>query len=153
MKTATVLVADDSRLICTSLANQLRAAGFHKDNIALSYKSTDVLNKCRHTHYDLIICDYNFNGYLNGYQLLEELRHHQYLQPKTLFVFLTGENDQKVVRTIIDTQPDDYILNRLTNPFCLSASSRASSAKGNCCRCIKHSNAVTIKRQLMNVTT
>ena len=119
MKNATVLVADDSRLICTSLANQLRAAGFNKDNIALSYKSNDVLSKCRQTHYDLIICDYNFNGYLNGYQLLEELRHHQYLQPKTLFIFLTGENDQKVVRTIIDTQPDDYILKPFNKPFLL----------------------------------
>ncbi|MEF1310862.1 response regulator [Vibrio mytili] len=110
-----VLVADDSRLVTSSITLILRQAGF-KD-IICAFTPMEVVSLCKQTHYDLIICDYNFQTQFNGFQILEELRHHKTLPAKTAFIFLTGENDMRIVRSIIDSEPDDYLLKPFSQVF------------------------------------
>jgi len=112
-----VLVADDSRLVCNSIVVTLREIGFDSNNIMCAYKPTDVINFCKNYQFDIVICDYNFNAKLNGYQLLEELKSMKLLTSQTFFAFLTGENQPKVVRSIIDSEPDDYLLKPFNKPF------------------------------------
>ena len=76
-----------------------------------------MINQCRATSFDIIICDFNFNSYLNGYQILEELKHYKIIKSDALFLYLTGESDPKIVRTIIDSTPDDYILKPFNKSF------------------------------------
>ena len=115
IKNYTVLVADDSRLVTSSVTAILRQIGF--EFISYAYKPFDVINQCRQGSFDIIICDYNFQTQLTGYQLLEELKHARVLSSTTVFMFLTGENDHNVVRSIIDADPDDYLLKPFNKPF------------------------------------
>ncbi|WP_394127318.1 response regulator [Vibrio hepatarius] len=117
LKSLKVLVADDSRLVCNSIAVILREIGFISGNIICAYKPIDAINHCKNYCFDVVICDYNFNSKLNGYQLLDELRHMQLLASHVFFVFLTGENQPKIVRSIIDGEPDDYLLKPFNKPF------------------------------------
>ncbi|UPR34882.1 response regulator [Vibrio cyclitrophicus] len=112
-----VLVADDSRLVCNSIVVLLRDLGFDSNTIICAYRPTEVIKHCRDHSFDIIICDYNFNTKLNGYQLLAELKHLNLLSSHTFFAFLTGENQPKVVRTIIDSEPDDYLLKPFNKLF------------------------------------
>ncbi|MCA0936352.1 response regulator [Vibrio alginolyticus] len=110
-----VLIADDSRLVTNSISAMLKKIGV-KD-IKCVYKPLEVLGACKHDNFDLIICDYNFQTQLNGFQIMEELKYHKYLPAQTTFVFLTGENDLKIVRSIIDSEPDDYLLKPFSQEF------------------------------------
>ncbi len=103
-----VLIADDSRLVCTALTSILRAKGI--DQVKTVTKPSDLMAACKREVFDIIICDFNFNCSLNGFQIFEELKHFRILPPKTAFIFLTGENDRKVVRSITSADPDGYIL-------------------------------------------
>ncbi len=114
-KNYTILVADDSRLVTGSIASVLKKLGC--EQVHCAYKPFEVIQKCRQNRFDLIICDYNFQQQLNGFQLLEELNHLKLLPAKTVFIFLTGENDLRVVRSIIDADPDDYLLKPFKNQF------------------------------------
>jgi len=126
-KNYTVLVADDSRLVTGSIAAVLRKLGC--EQVHTVYKPFEVLQKCRQNRFDLIICDYNFQQQLNGFQLLEELNHLKLLPPKTTFMFLTGENDLRVVRSIIDAEPDDYLLKPFKNQFFIDRLSNSLKRK------------------------
>ncbi|CAE6945535.1 cheY-homologous receiver domain [Vibrio sp. B1FLJ16] len=110
-----VLIADDSRLVTNSISAMLKKIGV-KD-IKCVYKPLEVLNACKNDNFDLVICDYNFQTQLNGFQIMEELKYHKYLPAHTTFVFLTGENDLKIVRSIIDSEPDDYLLKPFSQEF------------------------------------
>lgn len=115
IKKYTVLVADDSRLVTSSVTTILRQIGF--ESISYAYKPFDVIHQCRQNAFDIIICDYNFQTQLTGYQLLEELKHARILKSTTVFMFLTGENDYNVVRSIVDSDPDDYLLKPFNKQF------------------------------------
>jgi len=114
-KNYTVLIADDSRLVTGSISVVLKKLGC--EQVHFAYKPFEVIQKCRQNRFDLIICDYNFQQQLNGFQLLEELNHLKLLPARTVFMFLTGENDLRVVRSIIDAYPDDYLLKPFNNQF------------------------------------
>lgn len=126
-KNYTVLVADDSRLVTGSIAAVLRKLGC--EQVHTVYKPFEVIQKCRQNRFDLIICDYNFQQQLNGFQLLEELNHLKLLPAKTAFMFLTGENDLRVVRSIIDADPDDYLLKPFKNQFFIDRLSNSLKRK------------------------
>lgn len=110
LKLLNILIADDSRLVCNSIAVILREVGFDSNKIICAYRPNDVINLSKNNEFDVIVCDFNFNSNLNGYQILDELRHQSLMQSHTFFSFLTGESEPKVVRSIIDSEPDDYIL-------------------------------------------
>ncbi len=134
-----VLIADDSRLVTNSISVMLRKVGI-KD-IKSVYKPLEVLGSCKSENFDLIICDYNFQTQLNGFQILEELKHHKNLSAHTTFVFLTGENDLKIVRSIIDSEPDDYLLKPFSQEF---FQTRLRSAMR------RRAALVTIHKELLN---
>ncbi|MGR4988145.1 response regulator [Vibrio rotiferianus] len=115
LKNKTVLVADDSRLVTSSVTAILRQLNI--EEIRYAYKPFEVIHQCKQNHFDLIICDYNFQTQLNGFQILEELHYSKLVQPTTVFIFLTGENDLKIVRSIVDSEPDDYILKPYSRTF------------------------------------
>ena len=109
--TRKVLIADDSKLVTSSITSILNQSGM--DDIYYAYKPSQVIDLCRKTQFDLILCDYNFQASLNGYQLLEELQYARILPPHTTFTFLTGEDNPNVIRSIEDSDADDYFVKPL----------------------------------------
>lgn len=126
-KNYTILVADDSRLVTSTITSLLKKLGC--EQIHCAYKPLDMIAKCRQNQFDLIICDYNFQSFINGFQLLEELNHLKLLPSHTAFMFLTGENDLRVVRSIIDAEPDDYLLKPFKNQFFIDRLTNAIKRK------------------------
>ncbi|WP_241430366.1 response regulator [Vibrio sp. 624788] len=113
IKKYTVLVADDSRLVTSSVTTILRQIGF--ESISYAYKPFDVIHQCRQNAFDIIICDYNFQTQLTGYQLLEELKHARILKSTTVFSssqakMITTSGAQSWTLTLTITY-----LNRLTS--------------------------------------
>ncbi|EKO3828917.1 response regulator [Vibrio harveyi] len=109
------LVADDSRLVTSSITTLLKKMGIN--DIHYAYKPHEVIKECKQNQFDLIICDYNFQSQINGFQIYEELQHERCIKASTVFIFLTGENDLKIVRSIISAEPDDYLLKPYNNDF------------------------------------
>ncbi len=109
--TCKILIADDSKLVTTSISTILSQSG--KNDIFYAFTPFEVINLCKQMRFDLIICDYNFQDSLNGFQLLEELQYKKLLPAHTTFIFLTGEDNSKVVRSIEDSDADDCLLKPL----------------------------------------
>ena len=82
LKEKSVLVADDSRLVASSVTTILRNMGI--EQIRYAYRPFEILQQCKQDYFDLIIYDYNFLSKTNGFQILEELQHARCL-PATYF--------------------------------------------------------------------
>lgn len=111
-----ILVADDSKLVVQTVSNSLKQLGVNSDRIFFAYKPNEVLSICKENNIDMIVLDYNFNSYLNGCQILHELRNRKYISELTSVTYITGENDAKIVRSLIDTEPDGFILKPFNQP-------------------------------------
>ncbi|PMH42149.1 hypothetical protein BCU68_14690 [Vibrio sp. 10N.286.49.B3] len=111
------LIIDDSPIILSSIRRMLLNMGL---NDKLVYHAKDpkaAIWHCRKVKFDLVICDYNFFTRLNGKQVFEELKHYNLLSPESVFVIITGESLSKIVRSIIELAPDEYILKPFNSQF------------------------------------
>ncbi|MDV6250038.1 response regulator [Vibrio sp. EA2] len=111
LDTRKILIADDSQLVASSITSILNQSGL--GNIYYAHQPAEVIDLCGKTQFDLILCDYNFQASLNGCQLLEELQYACILPPHTTFIFLTGEDNPNVIRSIEDSDADDYFVKPL----------------------------------------
>jgi CheY-like chemotaxis protein len=83
----------------------------------------------RKISFDLIVCDYNFHAKLNGKQVFEELKHYNLIDSNTSFIVITGESLSKIVRSIIELNPDEYILKPFNSEFFLKKIRNAMERK------------------------
>ncbi|NGZ15640.1 response regulator [Vibrio aestuarianus] len=104
------LIVDDSPVILSSIRRMLISLGLSDKNIYHAKDPKAAIWHCRKISFDLIICDYNFFTRLNGKQVFEELQHYGLIKPESSFVVITGESLSRVVRSIIELSPDEYIL-------------------------------------------
>ncbi|WP_181359034.1 response regulator [Vibrio mediterranei] len=109
-KDKTVLIADDSPVIISSVRRIILGMGFNDDNIQIAKDPKSILSLSSEQFFDLIICDFEFHDKLNGRQVFEELTYLQRLKPEGVFIMVTGESSAKLVRSIIEVSPDEYIL-------------------------------------------
>lgn len=105
-----VLIIDDAQAVISAVRAMLRAMGFQDACIDYSKDGKSALNSIRSKKYDIIICDYNLGDGLNGKQLLEEMRYSRLLGPDNIFIMITGESSNGIVRSIVELRPDEYIL-------------------------------------------
>ena len=108
------LVVDDAPVVVATVRIMLRKMGLQDDNIHTAKDARTALLLARHRPYDIIICDYNFGGGLNGKQIFEELNHDHLLAQGAVFIMVTGEASGPIVRSIIELEPDEYLLKPYT---------------------------------------
>ncbi len=113
-----VLVADDAPPVQAFLKLMLRRQGFLDEHILQAKNGKECLRLAQAQPVDLILCDFNFGTGLNGRQILEELRHHGWINTSTVIIVITGEAKGHVVQAILDLKPDEYLLKPL-NPAVL----------------------------------
>ena len=106
-----VLVADDFDNARKSLKKMLFTLGVDSTDLASNGK--EVVNACKNTQYDVILCDYNLGQGKNGQQVLEEVRVKRYLKSTALFVIISAETSRDMVMGAMESRPDEY----LTKPF------------------------------------
>lgn len=110
LKVIKVLVADDSPLVLSNIKLLLREMGFVSENIFTAKDSKTIIKLLSEEAIELIICDYNFGDDLNGKQIFEEIEYLDLVPPWCTFIMLTGEKQIERVRSIVDLEPDEYIV-------------------------------------------
>ncbi|MGY3571743.1 response regulator [Vibrio paucivorans] len=105
-----VLIADNSPLVLSNLKLVLREMGFSARLIVSAKDVRTMLTMARTQQVDVVICDYNFCSQINGKQILDEFRAEKLLPPHGAFVMLSGETQPSAVRTILESEPDEYVL-------------------------------------------
>ena len=105
---AKILVVDDFQGMRTILRDIVRAMGVTRVDTAANGK--EALQMMRGTRYDVVICDYNLGPGLNGQQVLEEARQHDYIGVSTIWVIVTAEKTAEMVMGAAEVKPDEYLL-------------------------------------------
>ncbi|WP_240797146.1 response regulator [Vibrio tasmaniensis] len=111
------LVVDDSPVILSSIRRMLVQVGILDKHIYHAKDPKSAIWRAKNISFDLIVCDYNFHAKLNGKQVFEELKHYNLITSNTSFIVITGESLSKVVRSIIELNPDEYILKPFNSEF------------------------------------
>ncbi|PMH46200.1 hypothetical protein BCU68_08620 [Vibrio sp. 10N.286.49.B3] len=123
------LIVDDSPIILSNIRRMLLTTGFSDKNIFHAKDPKAAIWHCRKIKFDVVVCDYNFCTRLNGKQVFEELRHYQLINPQSVFVMITGESSCKIVRSIIELSPDEYLLKPFNTQFFTQKVNRALKRK------------------------
>ena len=105
---AKVLVVDDYQGMRTILRDLVRSMGVTRVDTAASGR--DALNHLRTNRYDVVICDFNLGIGLNGQQVLDEARLHDYIGVSTIWVMVTAEKTAEMIMGAAEAKPDEYLL-------------------------------------------
>ena len=71
-------------------------------------------SECINEQFDLIVCSFNLNKHQDGYQLYEELRIKQLIKSSTGFIFISAETSGSLVHSVLELQPDDFLVKPFT---------------------------------------
>lgn len=103
-----ILIIDEQTLSQSYLRYSLEQLGYQ--NITFAERAQAALNFCKSNQYDLIICAYNLQRGKDGYQLYEEIKACK-VQPLTCgFIFISAETDPSLVYSVVELQPDDFLV-------------------------------------------
>lgn len=105
---ARTLVVDDYQGMRTILRDIVRAMGVTQVDTAANGR--EALNLLRGSRYDVVICDFNLGPGLNGQQVLDEARLHDYIGVSTIWVMVTAEKTADMVMGAAEVKPDEYLL-------------------------------------------
>ncbi|OUR77610.1 hypothetical protein A9Q77_03335 [Marinomonas sp. 42_23_T18] len=111
MHSLKVLIADEFQNSRQSIKKILASLDINKVSVTSNGKG--VIDACRNTAFDLILCNYNLGKGKNGLQVLEEIRKLGYLKATSSFIFISAETSRDVIMSLMETKPDEF----LTKPF------------------------------------
>lgn len=106
-----VLIVEDSAAARNLIRGMMKDFGVAALDISIN--GNDALEKLRRKSYDLVLCDYNLGDGSDGQQVLEQLRHNDWLKHSASFIMITAESSMDMVMGALEYQPDGY----LTKPF------------------------------------
>jgi len=106
------LIVDEIPDMRASIRLMLR--NFGCQHIDLCCNGREAIERCRESHYDIVICDYTLGGGKNGQQVLEELRYIEALKSGAIYILLTAETTRSAVFGAIESKPDDFLTKPLS---------------------------------------
>ena len=107
-----VLVIEDQELALGYLKYPLEQLGFH--DISYADRIKDVMQLVNTRVYDLIICAYEFRQEKDGYFLYDELKRRNMLSLRTTFVFVSADTSKELINSVLELQPDDFLVKPFT---------------------------------------
>lgn len=102
-----ILVVDEQPLTQNYLRYALETLGY--PNFKYAENSMSALALCAEKSFDLIICSFNLNG-KDGYQLYQELKVRNMFRHGTGFIFISAETDPSLVHSVLELQPDEFMV-------------------------------------------
>jgi DNA-binding NarL/FixJ family response regulator len=102
-----ILVVDEQPLTQNYLRYALETLGYSSFHYAEN--SAVALTLCQDKAFDLIICSFNLNG-KDGYQLYQELKARNLFRHSTGFIFISAETDPSLVHSVLELQPDEFMV-------------------------------------------
>jgi len=107
--TASALVIDSNPTSRSVMSAQLRDLGVGL--VKQVGRVTEARLILEHKQYEIVLCDYHFDGVeMSGQDLLDELRREQLLPYSTVFVMVTGEATYAKVAEAAEAALDGYLL-------------------------------------------
>ncbi|MCG9759665.1 MULTISPECIES: response regulator [Pseudoalteromonas] len=108
IQNAKMLIVEDQPLALSYMKQSLEQLDFRNLKFAESADSAKEL--CTINKFDLIVCSFGLAKKQNGYQFYEELRSKQLIRSSTAFIFISSETSPELVHSIIELQPDDFLV-------------------------------------------
>ena len=106
---ASALIIDSNATSRSLMSAQLRDLGV--TTIKQATRVSDARVILEHKAYDIVLCDYHFDGSeISGQDLLDELRREQLLPYSTVFVMVTGEATYAKVAEAAEAALDAYLI-------------------------------------------
>ena len=122
---ASALVIDSNATSRSLMAAQLRELGV--GTVRQSTRVKDARIILEHKAYDIVLCDYHFDGTdMSGQDLLDELRRENLLPYSTVFVMVTGEATYAKVAEAAEAALNAYLIKPYTSA---SLADRLSNAR------------------------
>ncbi|CAN5310345.1 hypothetical protein BH11PSE10_BH11PSE10_06920 [soil metagenome] len=110
---ASALIIDSNAASRSLMSAQLRDLGV--TTIKQTMRVSDARVILEHKAYDIVLCDYHFDGSeISGQDLLDELRREQLLPYSTVFVMVTGEATYAKVAEAAEAALDAYLVKPYT---------------------------------------
>ena len=110
---ASALIIDSNAASRSLMSAQLRDLGVTTIKQAMRVSDARVI--LEHKAYDIVLCDYHFDGSeISGQDLLDELRREQLLPYSTVFVMVTGEATYAKVAEAAEAALDAYLIKPYT---------------------------------------
>lgn len=106
------LVVDDSPDMRNALRITLSNLGLTK--VQMAANAAEAIYHVKLREFDLILCDFNLGDGRDGQQLLEELRHGNFVALDTAFMMVTAESFYEKVVATAELAPDDYLIKPFT---------------------------------------
>jgi DNA-binding response OmpR family regulator len=107
-----ILVVEDQPLAQNYLKYALEKLGFA--GIVYAERAKDAIDYCKNIKFSLILCSFNLSKGKDGYQLYEELKVRKLIQLTTGFIFISSETDTGLVHSVLELQPDDFLVKPFT---------------------------------------
>lgn len=123
-----ILVVEDQPLTQKYLKYSLHNLGFQQ--IDLAEHAQDAIDLCTHAKFELILCSFDISKGKDGYQLYEELKERKLIRLSTGFIFISAETEPGLVHSVIELQPDDFLVKPFTLKDLDQRISRVLNRKG-----------------------
>ncbi len=112
------LIVDDFSSFSSALRTMVLSFG--SPDIDISVNGEDAIEALQKKKYDIVLCDFNLGDGKNGNDILEEAKVSKLLKSSSLFVMITAENSNEMVRGALEYQPDDYLTKPITKEVLMS---------------------------------
>jgi DNA-binding response OmpR family regulator len=104
----TALIIDDNDASRMTVSGVLRDIGIGR---VKSVRGTrQAKEHLKDATYDVILCEFHFNGPETGQDLLDDIRRSRLVPFNTIFFMVTGEAIYDRVAGVVENAPDDYLL-------------------------------------------
>lgn len=103
-----ILIIDEQPLSQSYLRYALDQLGYQ--DITIADRPHLALNLCRDVQFTLIICTYSHAEGKDGYHLYEELKFSGLYKHTTALIFISSETDPTLVHSVIELQPDEFLV-------------------------------------------
>ena len=109
---AKILIVEEQPLAHSYMKQSLEGLGFRQ--LRFAEHAIAAKEQCQVEQFDLIVCSFNLSKRQDGYQLYEELKVKRYIKSSTGFIFISAETSGSLVHSVLELQPDDFLVKPYT---------------------------------------
>ncbi|MEC8224744.1 MAG: response regulator, partial [Pseudomonadota bacterium] len=109
---AKILIVEEQALAQSYMKQSLEGLGFRQ--LRFAEHAIAAKEQCQIEQFDLIVCSFNLSKHQDGYQLYEELKVNRLIKNSTGFIFISAETSGSLVHSVLELQPDDFLVKPFT---------------------------------------
>lgn len=112
LTTSKILIVEEQALALNYIRHSLERLDYH--NVRFAESAPIAKEICQTDSFDLIICSFDLSKKQDGYQLYEELKAKRIIKNVTGFIFVSAETSGALVHSVLELQPDDFLVKPFT---------------------------------------